>query len=88
MSYEEEKSPAALSGPAAEVPALAKDVKSEDASEKSTGVAHPGGIDSQDEVNAFARRDVSWTEDEERALVWRLGTFFFKSKKKLFQSIL
>jgi hypothetical protein len=28
----------------------------------------------QDEKRAFARKDVSWTEEEERALVWRLGT--------------
>ena len=72
MSHEDEKSPSALVSPNAEVPALAKDAKT--SSEKLSDVERAGAVDSQDEVHAFARRDVSWTEDEERALVWRLGT--------------
>lgn len=71
MSHEDEKSPSAVASPTAEVPTLAKDVKV--TSEKSSDVERPNAVDSQDEVNAFTRRDVTWTEDEERALVWRLG---------------
>lgn len=73
MSHEDEKSPSAVPSPTAEVPTIAKDVKL--TSEKSSDVERPNGVDSQDEVNAFTRRDVTWTEDEERALVWRLGKF-------------
>lgn len=75
MSHEDEKSPSAVASPTGEVPALARDGKVKDTSEKSSDVERPG-IDLQDEINAFARQDVSWTEDEERALVWRLGTYF------------
>jgi len=72
MSHEDEKSPSAVASPTAEVPTLATKVKA--TSERSSSVERAGGIDSQDERSAFARRDVSWTEEEERALVWRLGT--------------
>ena len=78
MSHKDEKSPTANAGPTAEVPTLAKDEKV--TSEKSSDVERPNAVDSQDEVSAFTRRDVKWTEDEERALVWRLG----KREKKLF----
>lgn len=71
MSHKDEKSPTANAGPTAEVPTLAKDEKV--TSEKSSDVERPNAVDSQDEVSAFTRRDVKWTEDEERALVWRLG---------------
>ena len=80
MSHEEEKSASALASPAAEIPSLTAKAKTrsgksspEDAAERTFAA------DSQDEVNAFAS-DASWTEDEERALVWRLGAlkkFFF-----------
>ena len=77
MSHEDEKSPSAVASPTGEVPALARDVKVKETSEKSSDVERPAGVDLQDELSAFARRDVSWTEEEERALVWRLGTCFY-----------
>ncbi|SRR5258706_4831887 len=82
MSHKDEKSPTAEAGPTAEVPTLAKDEKV--TSEKSSDVERPNAIDSQDEVSAFTRRDVKWTEYEERALVWRLG----KLEKKPFLDLL
>jgi hypothetical protein len=73
MSHAEKPASAVVS-PTAEVPSLTKNAKM--GSEKSSAedvVEHGGLADSQDEVNAFARRDVSWTEAEESSLVWRLG---------------
>lgn len=83
MSHDEdEKAASALASPSTVVPPLSKhaNANEKENSDKSSDVGRAG--DSQDEVHAFARRDVTWTEDEERALVWRLGAFLQKRKKR------
>jgi hypothetical protein len=68
MSHDEKKRGSAEAG----LPTLTGDAKAT-SDDKSSVVEQVGGGDSQDEVNAFTRRDVHWTDDEERALLWRLG---------------
>lgn len=87
MSHGDEKSPSGLASPTAEVPTLTRNAKEN--SEKSSdveraGAERGGAVDPLDEVGAFARHDVEWTEAEERALVWRLGA----SKKRPFLDML
>jgi hypothetical protein len=40
---------------------------------KTTVVSGREGLTGDDEIQAFARKDVSWTKEEEKALVWKLG---------------
>lgn len=38
-------------------------------------VSRSAALTGEDEVQAFTRKDVSWTKEEERALVTKLGQF-------------